>query len=87
MRLMIAMLVVGAVIIVAGFTFILIELGRRAAEAPPAVAPEAPRLPEGAVVEEMAATSDRVVLRVRLADGSQQLFLLDPRTGRLREGP
>ncbi len=38
-------------------------------------------LPEGANVVEMVATGDRVVLRVKLADGGERFLFVDPRTG------
>lgn len=36
-------------------------------------------LPRGAVLTDMAATGDRVVLRLRLADGTTRLVFVDPR--------
>lgn len=38
-------------------------------------------MPEGYRVAEMAATADRVVLRLDAADGRQKILILDPATG------
>jgi len=58
--------------------------GRMTRSTPPAQAFSAPAIdiPAGARVESMSAGADRIVLDLVLSDGSRQLLIVDPASGR-----
>jgi len=97
-----AVVIVMAILILAGVTIIVVTIAKRggemaarsAAEAPgeaPGEAPVAPRgfdrarleLPEGSRIVEMATEDQRLVLRLRLADSSERILLVDMASGRV----
>ncbi len=81
------LIVVGVVALIVGLFWRASKMGEPAGAkvAPPTAltAPALPTgpvaLPRGAVLTDMAATGDRVVLRLRLADGTTRLIFVDPR--------
>ncbi|MCB9948192.1 MAG: hypothetical protein H6842_10230 [Rhodospirillaceae bacterium] len=74
-----------AVLIVAGFVVLVSELGSRVAQlsvgdgATPASIALA--LPAGSSVEGIAGTAERLAIHIRLADGTDRIYLIDPATG------
>lgn len=91
-----AFLIILGVLLVAGFVFVGVEVWRRAT-APAGVtaavpgepaAADAPReltlgLPAGSRIDGMVAVDDRLVVRARLPDGGERLYVLAPRSGRV----
>lgn len=77
------------VLIVAGFAFLGVELYNRAssperrADIDRSGLPERPdlALPAGSRFGEITVAGNRVVFRASLPDGTERLYLLDPRTG------
>lgn len=69
------------VLLIGGFAVIVTEIVRRIAEnGEPAEAISAPSdldLPEGAVVQQSHTTDNRLILRIRLAEGGERLLFLD----------
>ncbi len=91
MRVIKAMVIGMAVLIVIGFVVIGVELSLRllgtSLTGPPA--PDGPRptagpgLPPGATVEHLAAAGDRLALHVRLPDGRDALYIMALDDGRI----
>lgn len=81
------LIVVGVVALIVGLFWRASKMGEPAgAKVAPPTALTGPAalagpvaLPRGAVLTDMAATGDRVVLRLRLADGTTRLIFVDPR--------
>ena len=96
-RLMMVVVGVMGVLIVVGFAIVLVEVGRRMfttkpAPTEPAASRPAPargfgqvevRIPDGARVESIAASGDRVIAHVRTKDGASLGYVIDPATGAL----
>ena len=97
MRALKALVIVMATLILAGVIIIVVtivkrsqQMAERGAMGPPTLAqPAAPRsfdenrvaLPEGSRIVETTAEGERLVLRLRLDDGSEQLVFIDMGTG------
>ena len=79
------LVIVMAVMLLAGFaTLIVVIAGRLSHRGPPQPFAAAPiELPAGARIETMGVGSDRFVLDIVLPDGTRQLMIIDPATGRL----
>lgn len=75
------LIVVGVVALIVGLFWRASKMGEPAGAkvAPPTALNGPVALPRGAAVTDMAATGDRVVLRLRLADGTIRLIFVDPR--------
>lgn len=77
------LIVVGVVALVVGLFWRAAKMGEGGKPAATVAAPAAPgglvSLPRGSEIIEMAAAGDRVVLRLRLADGATRLVFVDPR--------
>lgn len=75
------LIVVGVVALIVGLFWRASKMGEPAGAkvAPPTALTGPVALPRGAAVTDMAATGDRVVLRLRLADGTTRLIFVDPR--------
>jgi len=75
------LIVIGVVALVVGLFWRASKMGEPAAGtvAPPTALSGPVTLPRGAEIAEMTAAGDRVVLRLRLADGSGRLLFIDPR--------
>ncbi len=83
-----ALVVVMAVLIVAGLMLVAYGMTRRLGGPEPAGPPASfgeldLALPPGARVVDMVVADRRLVLRVEAGDGVQRLYLLDPSTGAL----
>jgi len=88
-----ALLVIMGVIIVAGFAFIGWEVYKRATDpnhprsfarkeqAVPGQVPVRPALPAGSRIGQIQPVGTRVVYHVTLPDGTEQIHVLDPRSG------
>jgi hypothetical protein len=80
-------LVIGmGILIVAGIVVLIFAIADRAgqlAEPGPSFAPQTVALPPGAEIVETGIGDGRVVLRLRLADGTGRLVLLDADSGRV----
>lgn len=85
MRALQALVICQAVLILAGLIWLVAVLAEgpkhRPADATPTVAPARLVIPAGFRLTEMAATADRVVLRLDSSDGRQTLLVFDPATG------
>jgi len=78
------LVIVMGVMIVAGFTMLIVTIAGRLSRGSPA-APFATGpidIPRGARVEAMTAGTDRLVLGLELPDGARRLLILDLATGR-----
>ena len=88
MRALKILVVVMAVMILAGFTVLVVVIGGRLSRGGPAPAPPQPfaaaplELPAAARIETMGVGSDRLVLEIVLADCNRQLVIIDLATGR-----
>ena len=98
-RLMVWLVGVMGVLIVVGFAVLVIEIGRRmftpnqaAPEPASRPVPSAPprgfgqvevRIPEGAKIESLGATGDRLIAHVRTREGVSLGYVIDPATGAL----
>jgi len=88
MRSLQALVIFLGVVIVSGMALVGYRIVATVGEPASPTAPEsfgevALALPPGARVVDMAATDDRLILRVEAGDGRQRLYLLDPSTGAL----
>ena len=76
-------LVVGmGVLIVAGITVVVVTIAGRGGIERPGFGTVRVALPQGNAVVETAVSGDRIVLRLRGADGGQRLLLIDAGTGK-----
>ncbi|TXL70694.1 hypothetical protein FHP25_33545 [Vineibacter terrae] len=97
-RLMVWIVGVMGVLIVVGFAILLVEIGRRiftpkpGAPEPALVTPAPPsrafgqaevRIPEGARIESLTASGDRMVAHVRTREGASLGYVIDTATGTL----
>jgi hypothetical protein len=82
------LVIVMAVMILAGFAAIVIVIAGRMPRSGPAPTPSQPfaaapiELPSGARIETMSVGSDRLVLEILLPDGNRQLVIIELATGR-----
>ena len=87
MRTLKVLVVLMGVVLLAGFVLVVVVLAQRLGgeEVGPPLLPRGLvlDLPAGAAVIDMAGTSGRIALRVRLAEGGERLYILDPMTGRV----
>jgi hypothetical protein len=80
--------VVMAVMILAGTATLVVVIAGRMSRSGPVTAPSAPfaaapiELPAGARIETMSVATDRLVLLIVLPDGNRQLVIIDLATGR-----
>ena len=96
MRVLKAALIIMGVFILAGYAYLGVEVvkrfSRHASEPTREAAEERPLppvsggvaalgLPDGARIGELVPAGNRVVFRVTVPDGPDQLYILDPRTG------
>lgn len=95
MQILKALIVIMGVLILAGFTFLGVELYKRmsdpnraslTATAPAPIPVERPAevtldVPAGARIGEMLAVGNRVLFKVTLPQGPDRLYLIDPRNG------
>lgn len=80
------LIVIGVVALIVGLFWRASRMGEGAAPAPVAVptALSGPvSLPRGSEITDMTSAGDRVVLRLRLNDGSTRLLFVDPRAARV----
>ena len=83
------LVVVMAVILIAGVIALIATIAVRLSRHEPVAAGSAPfaagpiELPAGARIESMATGSDRAVLAILLSDGNRQLVIIDLASGRL----
>jgi len=83
------LVIVMAVMILAGFATLIVVIAGRLSRGGPEAAPPQPfaaapiELPAGARLETMSMGSDRLVLDIVLPDGNRRLMFIDPATGRL----
>jgi hypothetical protein len=75
-----ALLLAGVVVLAVAIAS---RLAHRAPPPPAAFTASPITLPQGAKIERMSTGPDRIVLDVRLADGSTELVVIDLATGRL----
>lgn len=77
------LIVIGVVALIVGLFWRASRMGEGAGPAAPVAVPSAlsapVALPRGTEIAEMAAAGDRIVLRLRLADGTTRLLFVDPR--------
>ncbi len=75
------LIVVGVVALIVGLFWRASRMGEPAGAkvAPPTALSGPVALPRGAEITDMTAAADRVVLRLRLADGTTRLVFVDPR--------
>jgi len=76
------LIVVGVVALIVGLFWRASKMGETPAGAkvaPPTALSGPAALPRGAEITDMTTTGDRVVLRLRLADGTTRLMFVDPR--------
>lgn len=82
------LVIVMAVMILAGFAAIVIVIAGRMPRSAPATAPSQPfaaapiELPAGARIETMGVGSERLVLEILLPDGNRRLVIIEHATGR-----
>lgn len=82
------LVIVMAVMILAGFAAIVIVIAGRLPRSGPGTAPSQPfaaapiELPSGARIETMSVGSDRLVLEILLPDGNRRLVIIELATGR-----
>jgi hypothetical protein len=82
------LVIVMAVMILAGFAAIVIVIAGRMPRSAPATAPSQPfaaapiELPAGARIETMGVGSERLVLEILLPDGNRRLVIIELATGR-----
>jgi hypothetical protein len=83
------LVIVMAVMILAGFAALIVVIAGRVSRGGPAPSLPQPvvaapiELPAGARIETMSIGSDRLVLDILLPDGNRRLMIIDPATGRL----
>jgi hypothetical protein len=83
------LVIVMAVMILAGFATLIVVTAGRLSRGGPALALPQPvaaapiELPAGARIETMSVGSDRLVLDILLPDGNRRLMIIDPATGHL----
>lgn len=76
-------LVIGmAVLIFAGLAVVIVTIAKRGGTERPGFGEARVALPQGNAVVETAVSGDRIVLRLRGADGGQRLLLIDAATGK-----
>jgi hypothetical protein len=84
-----ALVIVMGIMILIGFTVVVATIAHRLKEGdtePVAATGHAVlTLPDGAKVEDMAATGARLTLRILLPGGKEALYVIEPSTGRLVE--
>ena len=83
------LVIVMAMLLLAGFATLIAVIAGRLSQRGPAAVPSQPfaaapiELPAGARIETMSVGSDRLVLDILLPDGNRRLMIIDPATGRL----
>jgi hypothetical protein len=83
------LVIVMAVMILAGFAALIVVIAGRLSRGGPAPVPPLPvaaapiELPAGARIETMSVGSNRLVLDILLPDGNRRLMIIDPVTGRV----
>jgi len=83
------LVIVMAVMILAGFAALIVVIAGRLSRGGPATVPAQPfaaapiELPAGARIETMSVGTDRLVLDILLPDGNRRLMIIDPATGHL----
>jgi len=75
------LVIVMGVLLVAGFIVVVVTIYNRATAPQPDRTVSIP-VPTGGTVVDMVGAEDRVVLRYRLADGSERLVIVNARTGK-----
>jgi hypothetical protein len=83
------LVIVMAVMILAGIAALIVVIAGRLSHGGPALSPPIPvaaspiELPAGARIETMSVGTDRLVLDILLPNGDRRLMIIDPATGRL----
>ena len=83
------LVIVMAVLLLAGFATLIAVIAGRLSHRGPAAVPSQPfaaapiELPAGARIETISVGSDHLVLDILLPDGNRRLMIIDPATGRL----